>query len=55
MLAAALAHAGCGLWLVVDERAGTATARRLWHGAVALSIGALAVVGSAAIAVAATR
>jgi succinate dehydrogenase hydrophobic anchor subunit len=55
MLAAALAHAACGLWLVIDEQAPARRARRLLHAAVATVAGLLLVVGAAAIAVVATR
>jgi succinate dehydrogenase hydrophobic anchor subunit len=55
MLATALAHAGCGLWLVIDEQARSATARRAWHVAVGLAVATLLAVGTVAIGVAATR
>ena len=54
MLATALAHAGCGLWLVIDEQARSAAARRRAHVAVAVTVAALLAVGTAAIGAAAT-
>lgn len=53
MLAAALVHAGCGVWLLIDELC-PPRARRAWH--VALALGSLTIfgLGCAAIVAAAT-
>lgn len=55
MLAAALAHAGCGIWLVIDERASTPRRRRAWQLILALTTAVVFAVGVTAIAVAATK
>jgi succinate dehydrogenase hydrophobic anchor subunit len=55
MLAAALAHAGAGLWLLIDEQAPAARPRRLLHAALAGTVVLLLAVGTAALTVAATR
>jgi succinate dehydrogenase hydrophobic anchor subunit len=55
MLATALAHAGAGLWLIVDEQAPGAKARRLLHVGIASTAALLLTVGTAALAVAGTR
>jgi succinate dehydrogenase hydrophobic anchor subunit len=55
MLAATLAHAGCGLWLVIDEMAPEPSRRRALHAALAVTSLAVFAVGTTAIAVAATR
>ena len=55
MLAAALAHAGTGIWLLVDEQATAARTRRLFHAALAGTVAVLLAVGTAALAIAATR
>lgn len=55
MLAAAVAHAGTGIWLLVDEQATAARTRRLFHAALAGTVAVLLVVGTAALAIAATR
>jgi succinate dehydrogenase / fumarate reductase membrane anchor subunit len=55
MLAATLAHAGCGLWLVIDELASTVRARRVLHGSVVVASAVLLAVGTTAIAIVATR
>jgi hypothetical protein len=54
MLATALAHAGTGIWLLIDERA-PASRRRRFQAAVAATVAVLLTVGTAAIAVAGTR
>lgn len=54
MLAAALAHAGAGIWLLIDEQASAARRRRL-QAALAATVAVLLTVGTAAIAVAGTR
>jgi succinate dehydrogenase hydrophobic anchor subunit len=54
MLAAALAHAGAGIWLLIDEQASAARRRRL-QAALAATVAVLLAVGTAAIAVAGTR
>jgi succinate dehydrogenase hydrophobic anchor subunit len=54
MLAAALAHAGAGLWLLIDEQA-PAARRRRFQAALAATVAVLLTVGTAAIAVAGTR
>ncbi len=55
MLAAALAHAGAGVWLLIDEQAPAARPRRLYHAALAATLGVLLAVGTAALAIAGTR
>ena len=54
MLAAALAHAGAGIWLLIDEQA-PAASRRRFQAALAATVAVLLTVGTAAIAVAGTR
>jgi succinate dehydrogenase hydrophobic anchor subunit len=54
MLAAALAHAGAGIWLLIDEQA-SAARRRHFQAALAAAVAVLLTVGTAAIAVAGTR
>jgi succinate dehydrogenase hydrophobic anchor subunit len=51
MLAAALAHAGCGVWLVVDELAPAPRRRRVLHAAVAVVVAVVFAVGATAIGV----
>lgn len=55
MLAAALAHAGCGVWLVIDERASKPSRRKALHYALALTTAVVFGVGVTAIAIAATK
>lgn len=55
MLATALAHAGTGVWLLVDEQATAPRTRRLVHAALAGTVAVLLAVGTAALAIAATR
>lgn len=55
MLATALAHAGCGVWLVVDELAPEPRRRRALHAALAVVVSVVFVVGATAITVAATN
>lgn len=55
MLVAALAHAGTGIWLLVDEQATAARTRRLCHAALAGTVAVLLAVGTAALTIAATR
>lgn len=50
MLVAALAHAGTGVWLLIDEQARAARARRLLHGGLAATVAVLLAVGTAALA-----
>jgi succinate dehydrogenase hydrophobic anchor subunit len=52
MLAAALLHAGAGMWIVIGDYAAGAARRRLWRRVLALGCGALWVLGSVLIAVA---
>jgi succinate dehydrogenase hydrophobic anchor subunit len=54
MLAAALAHAGAGSWLLIDEQA-PARRRRRFQAALAAVVAVLLTVGTAAIAFAGTR
>ena len=54
MLAAALAHAGAGIWLLIDEQA-PVPRRRALHAALAATVGVLLTVGTAALTVGATR
>ena len=54
MLAAALAHAGAGIWLLIDEQA-PAARRRPFQAALAATVAVLLTVGTAAIAVAGTQ
>ena len=55
MLATALAHAGCGIWLVIDERASTPSRRKAAQLALVLTTTVVFAVGVTAIAVAATK
>ena len=55
MLAAALAHAGAGIWLLIDEQAGSAGVRRVLQAGLAAAVGVLLTVGTAAIAIAGAR
>jgi succinate dehydrogenase hydrophobic anchor subunit len=55
MLAAALAHAGAGIWLLIDEQARAARVRRLLHAGLAATVGVLLAVGTAVIAIAGAR
>lgn len=55
MLAAALAHAGAGLWLLIDEQAPAARLRRFLHAGLAGTVALLLTVGTAALTIAATR
>lgn len=55
MLAAALAHAACGLWVVVDDYVPGAVARRRTHASLVLVVCALMAIGSIVIATAALR
>ena len=55
MLAAALAHAGAGIWLLVDEQAPAAAVRRRLHVGLAATCGVLLVVGTAALSIAGAR
>ena len=55
MLAAALAHAGAGLWLIVDEQSSGTRVRRRLQLAVAATVGVLLTVGTAAIAIAGVK
>jgi len=55
MLAAALAHAGAGIWLLIDEQARAARVRRLLHTGLAATVGVLLAVGTAVIAIAGAR
>lgn len=55
MLATALAHAGAGIWLLIDEQASAARTRRLFHAALAGTVAVLLAVGTAALTIAATR
>lgn len=54
MLAAALTHAGAGLWLLIDEQASAPRRRRALHAALALTVAALLAVGTAALTIAGT-
>lgn len=54
MLATALAHAGCGIWLVIDELASTARRRRRLHITLAAATLTIFALGCTTIAVAAT-
>ena len=54
MLAAALAHAGAGIWLLIDEQARAPRVRRLLQRALAATVGVLLAVGTAALAIAGT-
>jgi succinate dehydrogenase hydrophobic anchor subunit len=51
MLAAALAHAGCGVWLVVDELAPAPRRRRVLHAALAVVVTVVFALGATAIGV----
>ena len=55
MLAAALAHAGAGIWLLIDEQAGAARIRQRLQAALAATVAVLLVVGTAALAIAGAR
>jgi succinate dehydrogenase / fumarate reductase membrane anchor subunit len=55
MLAAALIHAGCGIWLVIGERASTPKQRKVLHLGLVVTTTAVFAVGVTAIAVAATK
>lgn len=55
MLAATLAHAGTGLWLMVEERSPRGRARRRLHVALVATVAVLLAVGTAAIAVVGAR
>ncbi len=55
MLAAALAHAGAGIWLLIDEQAPTGRRRRLLHLALGGMVVLLLAVGTAALTIAGTR
>lgn len=50
MLAAALGHAGAGVWMSIDDYARTASGRRQLHRGLVLAIAALFVLGSFVIA-----
>ena len=53
MLATALLHAGCGIWLLIDELAPSARRRRVLHVALAACSLTIFAIGCTAIAVAA--
>ena len=55
MLGAALAHAGCGVWLVIDERASKPARRRALQLSLAVVTAVVFAVGMTAIVVAATK
>jgi succinate dehydrogenase hydrophobic anchor subunit len=55
MLATALAHAGTGIWLLIDEQARAPRTRRLLQRALAATVGVLLAVGTAALAIAGAR
>jgi succinate dehydrogenase hydrophobic anchor subunit len=55
MLVAALAHAGAGLWLIVDERSTGPRVRRRLQLAVAATVAVLLAIGTAAIVVVGAR
>ena len=55
MLATALAHAGVGTWLLIDEQPAVARRRHLLRTALAATVGVLLLVGTAAITTAAMR
>ena len=55
MLGAALAHAGCGVWLVIDERAARPRRRKTLQLCLAVTTTAVFAVGVTAIAVAAMK
>ncbi len=55
MLVAALAHAGAGLWLMIDEQAPATPLRRRLHVATATAVALLLVVGTTAITIAGAR
>lgn len=55
MLIAALTHAGCGLWLMIDQRFSSNRSRRRLQLSTLLAIGALASIGIAAVTVGAVR
>lgn len=55
MLAAALAHAGTGIWLLIDEQAREAPMRRLLHRGLAATVAVLLAVGTTVLAVAGAR
>lgn len=55
MLAAALAHAGAGIWLMIDEQAPSAVLRRRLQVATAATVTVLLVVGTTALTIAGAR
>ena len=55
MLAAALAHAGAGIWLLIDEQAPAPRRRRAFHVALVGTVVVLLAVGTAALAIAGAR
>lgn len=55
MLAAALAHAGAGIWLMIDEQAPGVVLRRRLQVATAATVAVLLVVGTTALTVAGAR
>ncbi len=55
MLAAALAHAGAGIWLLIDEQAQAARLRRHLHRGLAATVVVLLAVGTATLAFAGSR
>lgn len=54
MLAAALAHAGTGIWLLIEEQA-PVRSRRLLHRGLAATVAVLLAVGTTVLAVAGAR
>lgn len=54
MLAAALAHAGAGVWLLIDEQVRAPQVRRVLQRTLAATVGVLLAVGTAALAIAGT-
>ncbi len=55
MLAAALAHAGAGIWLMIDEQAPGAVLRRRLQVTTAATVAVLLVVGTTALTIAGAR
>jgi succinate dehydrogenase hydrophobic anchor subunit len=55
MLAAALAHAGAGIWLLIDEQAPAVRLRRLLHTGLTATVAVLLALGTAVLAVAVAR
>jgi succinate dehydrogenase hydrophobic anchor subunit len=55
MLAAALTHAGAGLWLLIDEHSRAPRPRRRLHVALVVTVGVLLVAGTATLGIAAAR